>query len=117
MNESAFRVVFAAAWVFPGILALGLPFLPESPYYLIMKNDHDQALKHLTRLSSVDEDLDARLKHMEDTVEAERRLSCEKTSFLECFKGVNWRRTRIILICMYMPQIAGASLSSNAPYF
>ncbi|KAH7198417.1 general substrate transporter [Fusarium flagelliforme] len=117
MDESAFRVVFATAWVFPGILALGLPFLPESPYYLIMKNDHDQALKHLTRLSSVDEDLDARLKHMEDTVEAERRLSCEKASFLECFKGVNWRRTRIILICMYMPQIAGASLSSNAPYF
>ncbi|KAI1066053.1 hypothetical protein LB507_001289, partial [Fusarium sp. FIESC RH6] len=117
MDESAFRVVFAAAWVFPGILALGLPFLPESPYYLIMKNNHGQALKHLTRLSSVDEDLNARLKHMEDTVEAERRLSCEKTSFLECFKGVNWRRTRIILICMYMPQIAGASLSSNAPYF
>ncbi|KAF4964735.1 hypothetical protein FSARC_7334 [Fusarium sarcochroum] len=117
MDESAFRVVFAAAWVFPGILALGLPFLPESPYYLIMKNKRDQAFKHLIKISSADEDLDARIKHIEETVEAERLMSCEKASFLECFKGSNWRRTRIILICMYMPQIAGASLSSNAPYF
>ncbi|KAF5970911.1 maltose permease [Fusarium coicis] len=117
MNESAFRVVFAAAWVFPGILALGLPFLPESPYYLIAKNKHDLALKHLARLSSKDEDLEARLRHMEETVKAEKLISCEKASFLECFKGSNWRRTRIILICMYMPQIVGSSLSSNAPYF
>ncbi|XEV05020.1 hypothetical protein FSHL1_010307 [Fusarium sambucinum] len=117
MDESAFRVVFAAAWAFPGILALGLPFLPESPYYLIMKNKPDQALKHLAKLCSADEDLEARLRHMEETVEAERLINCENASFLECFKGSNWRRTRIILICMYMPQIVGASLSSNAPYF
>ncbi|KAJ3540813.1 hypothetical protein NM208_g4893 [Fusarium decemcellulare] len=117
MNESAFRVVFAAAWVFPGILALGLPFLPESPYYLVMKNKRDLALKHLANLSAADENLEARLKHIEGTIEAERLINCEKASFLECFKGINWRRTRIILICMYMPQIVGSSLSSNAPYF
>ncbi|KAM0230813.1 hypothetical protein ACHAP5_011257 [Fusarium lateritium] len=117
MDESAFRVVFAAAWAFPSILALGLPFLPESPYYLIMKNKRTLALKHLAKLSSADEDLDARLNHMEATIEAERLMSGEKVSFLECFKGINWRRTRIILICMYMPQIVGSSLSSNAPYF
>jgi hypothetical protein len=117
MDESAFRVVFAAAWVFPGVLAIGLPFLPESPYYLVMKNKRDEALKHLAKLYSKEEDLDARLRHMEETIQAERLISCEKASFMECFKGSNWRRTRIILICMYMPQIVGSSLSSNAPYF
>ncbi|SPJ90420.1 related to maltose permease [Fusarium torulosum] len=117
MDESAFRVIFAAAWVFPGVLALGLPFLPESPYYLVMKNKRDGALKHLAKLYSKGEDLDARLRHIEETIQAERLISCEKASFLECFKGSNWRRTRIILICMYMPQIVGSSLSSNAPYF
>ncbi|CAF3635296.1 unnamed protein product [Fusarium graminearum] len=117
MDESAFRVVFAAAWTFPGILALGLPFLPESPYYLIIKNKPEEALKHLAKLCSVDEDLDARLTHIQETVDAERSMTSEKASFVECFKGTNWRRTRIILICMYMPQIVGSSLSSNAPYF
>ncbi|KAK6844158.1 hypothetical protein PG995_014268 [Apiospora arundinis] len=34
MDPSAFRVVFAGAWAFPGMLALGLPFLPESPFWL-----------------------------------------------------------------------------------
>ncbi|KAL2833687.1 hypothetical protein BDW59DRAFT_63814 [Aspergillus cavernicola] len=42
MNESAFRVVFAAACAFPFILAVGLPFLPESPYWLVMKDKHDR---------------------------------------------------------------------------
>ncbi|KAF5644085.1 maltose permease [Fusarium sp. NRRL 52700] len=117
MNESAFRVVFAIAWIFPAILAFGLPFLPESPYYLIAKNKCDLALKHLAKFAARDEDLEARIRHMEETIEAEKLISCEKASFLECFKGSNWRRTRIIMICMYMPQIVGSSLSSNAPYF
>lgn len=117
MDESAFRVVFAAACAFPGTLALGLLFLPESPYWMVMKNKHDEARRALERLSSSSDNIEARLVEIQQTVEAERRLSEQKASFLECFRGINGRRTRIILICMYMPQIVGAVISSNAPYF
>lgn len=115
MDPSAFRVLFAAAWVFPGILALGLPFMPESPYYLVMKGQHDEARRALQRLSGMH--VDARLAQIQQTVEAERRIASAKASFAECFRGTNWRRTRIILICFYMPQVVGAVLSANAPYF
>ncbi|KXH49245.1 hypothetical protein CSIM01_13113 [Colletotrichum simmondsii] len=117
MDKAAFRVVFAAAWTFPGLILLGLPFVPESPTWLVFKNKHDAARKALERLSGPNEDIDARLGQIIDNVETERRLQMEAASYLDCFKGTNWRRTRIILICFYIPQVAGAVLSSNAPYF
>ncbi|RKL28330.1 hypothetical protein BFJ72_g12561 [Fusarium proliferatum] len=117
MEESAFRVIFAAAWAFPGILALGLPFLPESPYWLVMKQQHDKARQALQRLSPSGEDIDARLDQVQQTVYRERELANGDVSILDCFHGTNMRRTRIILICMYMPKVVGAVLSSNAPYF
>ncbi|KAK3899137.1 alpha-glucosides permease MPH2 [Staphylotrichum tortipilum] len=119
IDPMAFRVIFAAAWAFPGLLLIGLPFLPESPYYLVLKGQHDQALASLKRLSSSHENVDARLLQIQKTVEAERHLAASggDASFLECFRGTNWRRTRVTLICFYMPQVVGAVLSANAPYF
>ncbi|CAI4213177.1 unnamed protein product [Parascedosporium putredinis] len=103
MNESAFRVVFAAAWAFPAILALG-------------------ARDSLVRLHSKSTDvaiIDARFREIVDTVESERRLAASsgQASFMDTLRGTNWRRTRIIFICFYMPQVVGAVLSANAPYF
>ncbi|KAF3351014.1 hypothetical protein VdG2_00521 [Verticillium dahliae VDG2] len=117
MDPSTFRVVFAAAWVFPGLLLLGLPFVPESPYWLVMKGKQQEARRALQKLSPAGSNVEAALVQIQCTVEAERALSAEKASLIDCFRGTNLRRTRIILICMYMPQIFGASLSANAPYF
>ncbi|KAM0589592.1 hypothetical protein ACHAP6_003345 [Verticillium nonalfalfae] len=117
MDPSAFRIVFAAAWVFPGLLLLGLPFVPESPYWLVMKGKQQEARRALEKLSPAGSNVEAALVQIQCTIEAERALSAEKASLVDCFRGTNLRRTRIILICMYMPQIVGASLSANAPYF
>ncbi|KAM0326526.1 hypothetical protein ACHAQA_006395 [Verticillium albo-atrum] len=117
MDPSSFRVIFAAAWAFPGLLAIGLPFLPESAYWLVVQDKPELAVVALKKMCAGYEDIDARLRHIQDSVDDERRQSSEKASFLECFRGTNWRRTRIILVCMYMPQVTGAVLASNAPYF
>lgn len=81
-----------------------------------MRNRRDDALRSLKRLSGSHEDLHARLEQMEGVIEMERRFSAE-SSFMECLRGTNLRRTAIILLCMYLPQTIGATLSSNAPYF
>ncbi|KAI9172765.1 maltose permease [Paramyrothecium foliicola] len=117
MDPSAFRVIFAAAWAFPGLMAIGLPFLPESPYWLVIQGKQERARVALKRLAAPYEDIDARLQQIQETVDDERRQSSGSSSILECFQGINWRRTRIILICMYMPQVLGAVLAANAPYF
>ncbi|KAK8100131.1 general substrate transporter [Apiospora kogelbergensis] len=117
MDESAFRVVFAAGWAFPGLLAVGLAFAPESPYWLLMKGKAGQARNSLVRLSNGKEDIDRRIAEMEHSIETERRLNSEKVSFLECFRGTNFRRTRIVAILFYMQLAVGSVLSANAPYF
>lgn len=117
MDPMAYKVLFAAAWAFPAVLAVGIPFMPESPYWLIMKNRREQAVQALTRLSGPHEVIESRIKQIEATIDHERELTAVKASYLECFRGTNLRRTIIILICMYMPQVCGAVLSSNAPYF
>jgi hypothetical protein len=53
-------------------------------------------------------------------IEAERALMAvtgSAVSLLDCFRGTNWRRTRIVLICMSMNIVVGGVLSANAPYF
>jgi SP family general alpha glucoside:H+ symporter-like MFS transporter len=117
LNPSAFRVVFAAAWVFPGLLAIGLPFLPESPYWLVMKGKHEQAQRSLARLSNSSENIDARLALIQSTVEMERRSQAEAGTLIECFRSTNRRRTFITLVCFYMSSTVGSQLSANAPYF
>ncbi|KAK7186469.1 hypothetical protein DPSP01_002103 [Paraphaeosphaeria sporulosa] len=117
MDPSAFRLVFAGAWVFPGTLLLGLPFVPESPYWLTMKENPEKARASLVRLSNPSEDIDARLIAIQHTVAIERRQQAEAGSFIECFKGTNLRRTLITLACFYMSIAIGSVLSANSPYF
>ncbi|KAK0383014.1 hypothetical protein NLU13_8930 [Sarocladium strictum] len=117
MDPMAYKVLFAAAWAFPAVLAVGIPFMPESPYWLMMKGRREEATRSMERLSGAHEVISARIVQIEATVEHERQLSAVKATYIECFRGSNLRRTMIILICMYMPQVCGAVLSSNAPYF
>ena len=117
MDPSAFRVVFAAAWIFPGALLLGLPFVPESPYWLTMKDKPAKARASLVRLSNPSEDIDARLLAIQHTVALERQQQAESDSFIECFKGSNRRRTFITLACFYISIAIGSVLSANSPYF
>jgi SP family general alpha glucoside:H+ symporter-like MFS transporter len=93
--------------------------MPESPYYLVQKGNLPKAEHMLQRLSNGRTNIQAQLNHIVATVEAERAFAAEteKASFIDCFKGTEWRRTRIILICNYLPQVVGATLSANAPYF
>lgn len=100
-------------------MAIGLPFIPESPYWLVQKNKPEKAKRALERLSNAKEDVSSRLAEIIATAEHERHIQSQaaQVSWLDCFRGVNWRRTRIILILNYMPQVIGANLSANAPYF
>ncbi|KAL1601769.1 hypothetical protein SLS60_006684 [Paraconiothyrium brasiliense] len=117
IDPLAFRIIFAGAWAFPAGLALGLPFVPESPYWLVMKGKPEQARKSLVRLSPSHEDIETRLVNIQHTVELERRQQAEAGSLIECFRGTNLRRTLITLICFYMSFTVGSVLSANSPYF
>lgn len=41
----------------------------------------------------------------------------EQASYRDCFKGVNFRRTRIVIILNILQQFVGITLLSNSTYF
>ncbi|PWY68025.1 MFS general substrate transporter [Aspergillus sclerotioniger CBS 115572] len=118
-SDSAYKVLFASGWVWPGIILLFLPFIPESPYYLVMKSQPDKASRMLSRLGNKPASTTLILSsiirtHSEEQLRSE---AAKEASFFECFRGVNWRRTRIILYCNALSQVIGSSFMTNGPYF
>lgn len=118
-DKTAYTSLFAAGWVWPGLILVLVAFVPESPYYLVSKGRLDEAYKQLEKLSNATEDIDMAVHHIVMIYEEEKRqrAASEETSFLDCFKGTDWRRTRIIVICNGLPQVIGSTFMANAPYF
>lgn len=84
-----------------------------------MKDHLDKAQKSLARLGNKPSQVMPLLDQIVRVNEEEKAWSAaaKGASFLECFRGVNWRRTRIILICNALSQVIGSSFMSNGPYF
>jgi hypothetical protein len=99
---------------------VGLPFIPESPYWYAQKDQPAKVKRALERLSPKNHPVQARLDQIMgaiDTERAVRAVTGSAVSLLDCFRGSNWRRTRIVLICTSMNIAVGGVLSANAPYF
>lgn len=119
MDQSSYKVVFAAEWIWPVLLVLGAFVVPESPYYLVRKDRTDSATKSLTKLhrSNTWIQVQARLRAIQETIQHESRTDSGEASFRDCFKGANWRRTRIVLYANGLSQMTGATFINNSPYF
>lgn len=93
-------------------------FAPESPWWLVRQNRHEDAKKSLLRLRSKKDNFNAdeTLALMVLTTEHEREL-ISNGSYLSCFKGVDFRRMSIV-VALYCMQIAGGTtLRAYATYF
>lgn len=108
--------MFAAEWCWPAVLLLGAFLVPESPYFLIRKNRVEDATKALSRLHpNKENEVKWALRSIQQVIQHESEIG--ESSFLECFKGTNWRRTRIVLYGNGLSQMTGATFLNNAPYF
>ena len=91
-DSRAYRGPFALQWLCPTILLLGLPFCPESPWWLVRKGNTQAAVRNLRRLGY--KNVDTALEIIRRTVYVELVDQME-TSYLDCFRGVDLRRTEI----------------------
>jgi SP family general alpha glucoside:H+ symporter-like MFS transporter len=112
------RVPFALQWMWPVPLIIGISLAPESPWWLVRKGRHEDARKSLARLSSSQSasELDNTVSMMIHTNALEREIS-SGTSYLDCFRGVNLRRTEITCITWVIQAASGASFMGYAAYF
>lgn len=98
-DQWAYRLPFAVQWVWPAPLFVAVLFLPESPWWLVRQGRLEDAEKSLKRLTTANIHDDTKrtvavILHTQAT-----EASIERgASYLDCFRGVNLRRTEIVCV-------------------
>ncbi|KAL2861785.1 general substrate transporter [Aspergillus pseudodeflectus] len=96
-------------------LLLFLCLATESPYWLVTKGRHEAAKNVLLRLRGRESgfDVEVDLAIIKATIQQEQEESSAGVTYLECFGGVNLRRTLIACLPMAMQQFCGFPLCGN----
>ncbi|KAF4429943.1 alpha-glucoside transport [Fusarium acutatum] len=117
-NDWAWRVPFALQWLWIPFLFVACVFMPESPWYLVRKGRYDEAEKSVLRLMAAHEKPQAKplVALMIHTNETEKRIA-EGTSYCDCFKTADVRRTEIACVSFLGQITCGAQFAYSATYF
>lgn len=117
-DQWAWRIPYAIQWAFPPPIILGVLFMPESPTWLVRHGRLADAKESLRRLTSslTDEEIEYKVSMIAHTNELEREAQ-EGTSYLDCFRGVNRRRTEIACGAWMAQVWCGIWFGGNVVYF
>ena len=105
--------------MWPVILIPLIFFAPESPWWLVRRgrlDDSRKVLQGLTSPRNIDFDVEKYVALMVVTTEHERAVMAE-TSYWACFKGVNLRRTCIVVGIYCIQTLNGNPLRGYSTYF
>lgn len=112
----AYSAPFAAQWFWPLIILIGWPFAPESPWWLVRKGRIGDAEASLRSLASTAVDVKTTLAMIIETDRLEQELQAGST-YLDCLKPINLRRTEIAVGVYSIQVISGVYLVGYATYF
>lgn len=118
-DQWGYRIPFALQWIWPIPIFIGVWLAPESPWWLVRKDRKDDAVASLKRLTSKgDTDFDPHetVAMMVHTNELEKQIN-SGTSYLDCFKGVDLRRTEITCAIWAAQNLCGSGLMGYSTYF
>jgi len=115
-NHWAYSAPFAAQWFWPLVILIGTPFAPESPWWLVRKGRIDEAEQALRTLSSPGVDVKKTLAMIIETDRLEVEMETG-TTYWDCFKGTNLRRTEISIGVYTIQVFSGIYLVGYATYF
>lgn len=116
-DEWSYRIPFAIQWLWPGPLMILAWFMPESPWWLSRNGKYEKAEKTVLRISNIDA---ARAKNkvamMVKTDNLEKELVAG-SSYPDCFRGTNLRRTEIACVTFAGQVLSGSAFAYSATYF
>ncbi len=117
-DDWAWRIPFALQWIWIPFLAAAAVFMPESPWHLVRKGRLVDAEKSVLRLMAEHEKGNAKglVALMIHTNDLEREIAAG-TSYLDCFKGIDLRRTEIAVVSFLCQILSGAQFAYSATYF
>ncbi|KAK1565997.1 MFS hexose transporter [Colletotrichum navitas] len=112
----AYRTIFVSQYGVSGLGVLFLPFMPESPWWLISKGNTQKAARSLSRLGYDTAQVEKQLSVITVTL-AEVRKETEGASFAECFRKSNLRRTIISVAPLSIQALCGVFFVSSYSTF
>jgi SP family general alpha glucoside:H+ symporter-like MFS transporter len=116
-NRWAYRSVFLAQYGFSVVGAIMLPFMPESPWWLLSKNRNSEATIALSQFGYTVDDAQLYATAAMVTLEHARRET-EGATYLECFQKSNLRRTIIAAAPLAIQALSGLFfVSSYSTYY
>ncbi|KAL5339553.1 general substrate transporter [Aspergillus crustosus] len=119
-DEWAYRIPYALQWMWPLPLFIGIYLAPESPWWLVRKGRAQDAKRSLLRLTSANRDTefdaDETIAMMVHTTALEQKITTG-SSYLDCFKGMDLRRTEIVCMVWAIQNLSGNSFSNYSTYF
>jgi len=113
-SNASWQIPFGLYFVAPTIVAASIWFVPESPRWLILNDNLEQARKNLYSLregSFTEEEIEEEWQHMVQGIEAEKFL--EKGTHLDIFRGINRRRTLTIMGINFFLQGTGQHMGTT----
>lgn len=118
-DQWAYRIPFALQWFWPIPIIIGCIFAPESPWWLVRHNRVKDAENSLRRLTSNKEggiDIEKTVSMMIHTNELEKEMT-SGTSYWDCFKGTDLRRTEVSCMVWGIQTLCGSGLMGYSTYF
>lgn len=116
-DQWAYRIPFALQWAWAVPIFISCLFMPESPWWLVRRGRDEDARASLQRLSMNSQlELETTVAMMRHTDEVEKEMSAG-TRYIDCFRGVNARRTEIVCVVWVIQAASGASLMGFSAYF
>ena len=118
-DQWAYRVPYAIQWIWPLPIATAAFFAPESPWWLVRHGKLDQARAALLKLTSkrnVGFNVEDTLAMMIHTNELEIQQTAS-TNYIDCFKGVDLRRTEVTCATWLIQQTSGSAMIGWGTYF
>ncbi|KAF2094424.1 sugar transporter [Rhizodiscina lignyota] len=118
-DEWAYRIPYALQWIWPIPLIIGIALAPESPWWLVRKDRIEDAKKQLLRLTSRNNptfNADETISMMVHTNELEKATT-EGTSYTDCFKKTDLRRTEVCAMSWFIQSFCGATFMGYSTYF